>query len=334
MTEDLTRLKQARLVRQPGGDQPARAEQVISPWPEPHDAVQRAERWWRIGITAVLFVLLFRQELVRMMYRWAIPDESHGLLIPAFSLYFLYQQREVLNQTTGKGSYWGLVVMLGSLSVYVYSFIVGFGYPRQFMLILFLGGMVLMLGGWPIMRIAWLPIFFLLFSLRLPDSVYFRLTLPMRMIASQAAVMLLNLLPEVNSQATGVIIHGEHLGQGFSLNVAEACSGMRLLMVFVALGVAMAYLEKRPMWHRILLLVSTIPIAIFCNMLRVILTGIVHIYIGPQYAQGMLHTIMGLAMLGVAFSLYGLLAWIMKNLFIEEDTTNNGVLVVESKVGK
>jgi len=329
MTEDSTRIKDARLSQQHGSSRQASAEQVVSPWPEPQDAERRAERWWKIAITGVLFVLLFRQELMRMVHRWAIPDESHGLLIPAFSLYFLYQQREVLNQTTGKGSYWGLLIMLGSLSVYVYSFIVGFGYPRQFMLILFLGGMVLMLGGWPIMRLAWLSVFFLLFSLRLPDAVYFQLTLPMRIIASQASVMFLNLLPGVSCQAAGVVIHGEHLDQAFSLNVAEACSGMRLLMVFVALGVAMAYLEKRPMSHRIILLFSTIPIAIFCNMLRVILTGIIHIYMGPQYAQGMLHTILGLVMLFVAFSLYGLLAWIMKNLFVEEETSFKDVLVVE-----
>ena len=138
--------------------------------------------------------------------------------------------------------------------------------------------------------------------------------------------MILNLFPGVYSESSGVLIFGTHdvLREGirvreeFSLNVAEACSGMRLLRAFVALGVAMAYLEYRPVIHRILLLASTIPIAIFCNMLRVLLTGLIHIFIGSEYATGTLHTLLGLVMLGVAFALYGGLAWILNNLFVAE----------------
>lgn len=96
----------------------------------------------------------------------------------------------------------------------------------------------------------------------------------------------------------------------------------------MALGVAMAYLEYRPMIHRLVLLLSTVPIAVFCNMLRVLLTGLVHIYIGPEYARGTLHTVMGMVMLIVAFGLYGVLAWIMSNVYVDEKK-NKDVLVVK-----
>ena len=86
-----------------------------------------------------------------------------------------------------------------------------------------------------------------------------------------------------------------------------------------ALGVAMAYLEYRPLIHRLVLVGSTIPIAILCNVIRVIVTGIIHVYVGSQYATGMLHTILGIVMLALAFGLYGLLAWIMEQLFVEEE---------------
>ena len=88
-----------------------------------------------------------------------------------------------------------------------------------------------------------------------------------------------------------------------NLNVADACSGMRLLRTFVALGVAMAYLEVRPAFHRLILLLSTVPIAIFCNMLRVIITGAVYMYVGAEYAEGLLHTALGFIMLMFAFFL-------------------------------
>jgi exosortase len=149
----------------------------------------------------------------------------------------------------------------------------------------------------------------------------------MRQWASDIAAMILNIMPGVRCESAGVIIQGMHLDTPFKLNVAEACSGMRLLMTFVALGVAMAWLEYRPALHRAILLLSTAPIAIFCNVLRVLLTGLIHIYVGPDYASGTLHNFLGLVMLGVAFGLYGLLAWIMNRLYVD-DREQEGVLVV------
>jgi exosortase/archaeosortase family protein len=93
---------------------------------------------------------------------------------------------------------------------------------------------------------------------------------------------------------------------------------MRLLMVFLALGVAMAYLHRRVLWQRVVLLACTIPIAVFCNIVRVTVTGFIYILIHPKYAQGIYHEALGLAMLPLAFGLYGFLAWFMSSLFIEE----------------
>ena len=104
-----------------------------------------------------------------------------------------------------------------------------------------------------------------------------------------------------------------------ALNVADACSGMRLLMAFVALGVAMAYLHWRPIWQRLVLLASTIPIAIFCNIVRVTITGFIYILGNPEYAKGIYHDLLGMLMLPLAFCLYGGLAWLMNNLFVDED---------------
>jgi exosortase len=130
---------------------------------------------------------------------------------------------------------------------------------------------------------------------------------------------MLNLVPQVEATTSGVIIDivykGQHLEPG--LDVAEACSGMRLLMAFFALGVAMAYLHYRPVWQRLVLLASTIPIAILCNIIRVMITGFIYVLGDPEYAQGIYHDLLGMAMLPLAFGLYGALAWFMSNLFVE-----------------
>ena len=306
-----------------------------------HDSAaheQRIRRWWAFGILAVLFVILFRQELITLVERWSDPQESHGLLIPLFSLYFLYQDRRRIAETIGKASLIGLVLMVVSVLGYAWFLYISMGYPRKLCMIALIGSLVLFLGGWRMVRWTWLPIAYLVFAIPLPARLYYQITIPMRKLASSVAAGLLDMLPDITAQATGVVIDGVRtilkdglpLSEPFSLNVAEACSGMRLLTAFVALGVAMAYLEYRPAIHRLILLVSTIPIAIFCNMLRVLLTGLIHIYIGSDYATGTLHTVLGMVMLVVAFSLYGLLAWILNRLFIDPDDDDEGILVINA----
>ncbi len=155
----------------------------------------------------------------------------------------------------------------------------------------------------------------------------------MRQWAATAAAALLNLVAEMEATARGVVIDVIYKGQRLepSLDVAEACSGMRLLMAFLALGVAMAYLHYRPLWQRIILLIGIIPIAIFCNIVRVTITGFIYVLIHPKYTQGIYHDALGMAMLPLAFCLYGLLAWFMSSLFIDEGGAVNEDIVVRSR---
>ena len=287
------------------------------------------ERVWKIALVSLFFLLLFHQEVLRLLKSWGTASESHGILIPAFSLYFVYQERDRLRRARGRSTYLGLLVMVLSLGGYLYSVYTKFGYPKPVMMIVMMGGIVLLLGGWPIFRLVWLPILFLLFAIKLPGGLHEQITIPMRILASLVASTVLNLFPGVECEAANVLIHGTFHGEEFSLNVAEACSGMRLLRTFVALGVAMAWLEYRPLLHRVILLASTAPIAIFCNMLRVLITGVIYLYVGPAYAQGTMHALLGMVMLVVAFGLYGGVAWILNNLFVEEETKDD-VLVIES----
>lgn len=289
------------------------------------------ESWKQLGvhvyakilIIALLFYYLFNNEIKNIVERWITdPSWSHGFLIPFFSLYFINQhKKEILNLRT-KPNYLGLVFMLCAIVFYPLNVVhFRYGYLKPIDMIATLGTIVLFLGGWKLVKYLWLPVVYLIFAVPLPQRYYVAITMPMRMLASKVSAVLMNLVDGMDATANGVIIDVFYNGQKLepSLNVAEACSGMRLLMAFLALGVAMAYLHYRPIWQRIILLATTIPIAVFCNIVRVAVTGFIYVLGNPKYAQGIYHDGLGMMMLLLAFALYSAIAWFMSSLFIDED---------------
>jgi len=300
----------------------------------------RRQRWSELGVHSYikiaiitgLFVYLFHNEIDSIVHRWLTDSSwSHGFLIPLFSLYFINQHKSEILNLRAKPSYLGLFFLICGILFYPFNIILlRYGYFRPLGMIATLGAVVLFLGGWRLIRYTWLPVAFLVFAVPLPQRLYVSITMPMRLLATNVATFLLNLVSGMDATASGVVIDVIYKGRHMepALNVAEACSGMRLLMAFLALGVAMAYLHYRPMWQRFVLLASTVPIAIFCNIVRVTVTGFIYVLIDPEYAQGIYHDILGLMMLPLAFGLYGFLAWFMSSLFIEETAPATDDIVV------
>lgn len=277
----------------------------------------------KMAIVGGLLWYIFRGELKDVVERWLTDSSwSHGFLIPCFSLYFLNQHREKILNVRAKPNYLGLVLLLCLLSMHIVNkaSVSGYAYLQPMAMIGALGAVVLFLGGWTVIRHTWLPIAFLGFAVPLPERLYFEVTLPMRLLAAKVAAAVLGLVGGLETTLKGVVIGIVYKGQVLKpdLNVAEACSGMRLLMAFVALGVAMAYLHYRPIWQRLVLLASTIPIAVLCNTIRVTVTGFIYVLIHPKYTQGIYHDTLGLLMLPLAFALYGFIAWFMTGLFVDE----------------
>jgi len=289
----------------------------------------------KIVIIAGLFSFLFRNEIRFIVRSWLADSSwSHGFLIPLFSLYFINQRKQDILNLNTRPNYLGLVLLLCGILFYPLNVVhLQYGYLSSIDMIATLGAIVLFLGGWRLLRHTWLPIAFLIFAVPLPERYYRALTIPMRAWAATAASALLNLVPKLEASSRGVVIDVFYKGKAMepALDVAEACSGMRLLMAFVALGVAMAYLHRRPLWQRIVLLASTVPIAILCNIVRVTVTGFIYVLIHPMYAQGIYHDMLGLAMLPLAFALYGLLALFMSSLFIDDSQIPKEDVVVRKR---
>jgi exosortase len=329
-------------------------------------AAMASPRWGEIGlhgfgkivILGGLLGFLFRGEIERVVRLWVTdPNWSHGFLIPLFSLYFVgRKKREILNleyapdpllellrgrrplplppgQT--RANYWGLLFLLLVLAFYAFNVVspAGYAYLRPISMIAAVGAVVLFLGGWRLIRHTWLPMAFFVFAIPLPRRYYVGLTLPMRHLSAVVATALLNVIPDLDATTSGAVIEIVYKGQRLepALNVAEACSGMRLLMAFLALGVAMAYLHDRPRWQRAILLLSTVPIAVLCNIIRVTATGFLYVQVDPKYTQGVYHDMLGLAMLPLAFGFYGLLAWFLASLFVEEDEKAGDNVIIRKR---
>jgi len=305
---------------------------TLPPWRASTQPATIARLLIVIALLGFVYENVVRNQLVD---RWMSDGNwSHGMLIPLLSVYFLSQRREELSSAVWRPNYWGAVILAGSLFVFFFSaWRLRMAYPQAVSIVGSIFGLVLLLGGWSVMRVAWFPILFLLLAIPLPDRLYVELTMPLRRWASTAAAALLPILaPGLHAQAQAVVIDYVLPGRPpGTLNVEEACSGMRLLMAFVTLGVGMAYLGERAFWQRIVMVVACIPIALFCNTIRVTVTGLLQVYgdshpawlqslgIGElrDLSHGTPHQLLGILMLVLALGLFSLLGYVLGHLYVE-----------------
>ncbi|MGN6505956.1 MAG: exosortase/archaeosortase family protein [Tepidisphaeraceae bacterium] len=220
---------------------------------------------------------------------------------------------------------WGLATLFGGLLLSAYGIFPGrndFAWDTGMIVTLF--GIVLTLGGWKIMRLAWFPIVFLLCALPWPGLVYSQIASPMQSLAAKVSVFVLQTLGmDASYGGTKIFIpqfdaHGTRIFPDRALNVAEACAGLRSLMTFISVAAAVAFLSARPLWQKLVITFSAIPIAISCNVLRVAGQGLIDHYIGREWSEGFAHQFAGMVMLLPAFFLIMLVCWIVDQIFLDE----------------
>jgi exosortase len=210
-------------------------------------------------------------------------------------------------------------VILGLVGEFSSLYVLKNFWGSQLSMLLVLFGLVLYLAGPSVIRITWLPIVYLVFAIPLPEMLYNRIALPMQNLAAQGSMLMLRAAGvNITSDASALhLISRSGLPQ--ELTVAEACSGMHLLMAFMALGVAMAYLDNKPLWQRLILVCAGVPIAIFCNVLRVAITAWMFYIDKAEMGTGFMHAFTGIVMLIPALVMLWLLARILKMMIIEVD---------------
>jgi exosortase A len=247
-------------------------------------------------IVACLGLLYFRV-LQGLVSDWLdLPDFSHGFLIPIVSLYFVYERRKELS-ALNRSSHWiGLVLLLFGIVLLLLGNLSTEYFTMRFSILVVLGGIILFLLGKELFKTLLFPLVFLIFMIPIPSILMDRITFPMQLFASKVAGSSLDLIG-IPVLREGNIILLAHT----SLEVAEACSGIRSLISLLALSVVFAYLSQKTTLKRVVLVLSTFPIAIIANAARVTGTGILAHHYGDKVAQGFFHGFSGWILFVVAF---------------------------------
>ena len=257
--------------------------------------------------TAVLWTMLLAGLLGALYYKifysmgfqwYNDPDYSHGFLVPFMSAYFVWERREKLLAMPVVPNVWGIGLLGFGLLMLVTGSVGAELYLQRTSLIVVLAGLVLLILGREFLRVLAFPIAFLFFMVPLPAIVMNAVAFPLQLFAAKtAAFCLFNFGIPVLREGNVIVLAGT------TLEVAEACSGIRSLQALLALGTVYAYFTQTVMWKRWILVLLSIPIAIAANAFRVSGTGVLAHYFGIEAAEGFYHTFSGWLIFVVAFVL-------------------------------
>jgi exosortase len=240
---------------------------------------------------------LFFPVVQKLTHDWLNDDNySHGILIVPLALYFAWERREQLARLTPRPSILGLVVVAGSLLTLIAGTLGAELFLTRIAILGTLVGAILFAGGWAYLSVLAFPLAFLLLMIPIPAIIFNQVAFPLQLFASQfgTAVMELLRVPVLREGNVIILAHT-------TLEVAEACSGIRSLISLLTLGIVYGYFTDPRPWMRALIAASTIPIAIVANGLRVAGTGVLAHYYGREAADGFFHTFSGWLVFIVAF---------------------------------
>jgi len=251
-----------------------------------------------VAAVAVSVVCLYAGTLASLARHWASDDDfSHGFFVIPVAAYFLWERRRALLEAPSRPSTAGIALVAASLLVFVAGRFGAELYLTRVSLLGVLAGTVLALGGWQRLRIAALPLCFLLLMIPLPSIVFNQITFPLQGIASRAgeAVIAAAGVPVLRE---GNILHVP----GRALEVVEACSGIRSLMSLLMLAIVLGYFTEPRAGGRIAIALAAVPIAIVANAARVAGTGLAAYWISPAAAEGFFHSFSGWMVFVVALA--------------------------------
>lgn len=253
--------------------------------------------WFGALTLCALLVILYAPVLSALARQWwDDPNYGHGFFVPVFAVYVLWSERDRWSALPSRANNIGLPIMLSAIGLRVLGMLGAELFIARLSLVILIGGMVLFLAGGQALRSVSFPIAYLLFMIPLPAIVYYQLTFPLQLWASRLG-------------AGGLVALGVHTVRegnllvlpNCTLNVVEACSGIRSLLSLLAAVVAYGYLAEPSTWKRSVLAFASVPIAIATNGLRLVATGVLSYFFGPSVDAGVIHLVLGLGFFALAF---------------------------------
>lgn len=283
-----------------------------------------------LAIAAVFSVFLWSYwTTIADLWRiWMQSDEySSGLLVPIMAVYIAWSRRDMLVQCRIHPSIWGLFAFLAALALRLFGLFFMYGSAERISLVASVAALVLLLFGWSVFRKSFTILLFLGLMLPLPKSLEARITLPLQSHATSSAVFSLEMLGcEVVRE--GNIIH---LGET-TVAVAEACNGLRMVTSFFVISGLVILLVRRAWWEKLILLLSTLPIGLLCNTVRLTITSLAFTVLEGEHWETIFHDFGGYAMMPLALAIVVFELWVLARvIMVPAEPAKNEVLVTRSE---
>ncbi|MDY0227678.1 MAG: exosortase/archaeosortase family protein [Desulfomicrobium apsheronum] len=259
-------------------------------------------RTHRFELFALVLLLgtLYHSIVYEMVLDWKMDDNySHGFLVPFIALYLAYLRKDDLLAVVVRPCNAGLAIVGLGLGMLSLGWLATEYFTMRSSLVIIMAGSVLYLLGWEVFKILLAPMCYLLLMVPIPYIIYDAAAFPLKLIVTKVSVLSMKALGIVVWQEGNILMF-----PNITLEVADACSGLRSIMSLLALGAAYAFVLHSKTRDRVILILSTLPIAIFTNCLRVIATGVLAQYFGSAAAEGFFHEFAGLFVFGAAVVMF------------------------------
>jgi len=278
-----------------------------------------------IGILAVTLIGLYwlwvnRQFGLNGYSATFFEDWGHAFAVPVISGIYIWVNRAKIRWDRAC-LYWpGVAVLLVGVLSYAF-FLLNIALANHmlqgFSMILAISGLVLLLGGPHLFRQLLFPIAFLGFAVTISEMIMNQITEKLQDMAAVGSEVLLRILQfDVTRLGNQLTVYNAS-GVGFPLEVAEACSGMRMVVAFVALAVAVGFFSCSQWWHRVAVVLLAVPVAVFMNIVRVAALAAITL-VNPDFSVGGAHTLIGTLLLVPAFLLFMFCVWLLKRITPDE----------------
>lgn len=270
-----------------------------------------------LSVLSLVVLWTYWSTLAKAAHRWiADVQYSHGWLIPVFSLFLLYFRRDMLDAGKLKPSWWCMPFLFLALGLRAAEVRYFFNGPDALSLVPMSMATVLAVGGWHALRWAWPACAFLIFMVPLPYALHTGMSTQLQHLATTMSTFVLQLcgLPAV---AEGTLIKINDA----PISVAEACSGLGMIVTFVALSVAAVLLIKSPWWVKVGLLLGAIPVSLICNTVRISVVGAFKYWGYDHETVERIHDAMGWVMILLGCGIIFVELYVLDHIVVAHDTS-------------
>ncbi len=274
------------------------------------------------SLLLIAFLWSYWPGLVDLWKIWLRNDEySSGLLVPFLAVYILWSRRQTIAQCRIKPSVIGIFILLAAQALRLFGLLFMYGSAERLSIALSIPALVMLLFGWQFFKKVATILLFLCLMLPWPNRLQAAVSLPLQRWSTSSAVFCLELIGYEVIQEGNII----HIGNS-TVAVAEACNGLRMITAFFVISGLVVLLVKRAWWEKLIVLVSSLPIALLCNTVRLAITAVFFTVLEGEYWEKMFHDFGGYAMMPLALAAVVAELWLLAKLTIPPETQKDIII--------